>query len=567
MNRKLTFTATLAALSVFTASCADNPTEPENIAIVIVSPQNAQLSALGESTQLTAQARDRKNNVVSGAIFSWASSDTNIVSINQVGLTTARGNGPAVITAAAGTVSGRASIEVNQQAAGITLTPRQTTLFALGDTLRFIADARDANGNPITDARVNWFSPDDNVATIDETGLATARGNGTVTVRVTAGSASAQADLTVTQRIVSVALVPEQATIPVAGDTLRLTAYARDANNYPVTNAAFTWNSSDPAVATVDQSGLVTAQDAGTTTITADANGVYGSSQITVPEQDWIAFWRTGDYADECGGYCENIYMLVAGSNRVLQITAHPGQDFMPSWFSDGKHLAFGTTRDGDNAIYVINADGSSEHRIQNGLSYSIWPAVSPDGLEIAFVYTDYAASATGIAIMNSNGANVRKLTSRPCSQVCKIEGKPTWSPDGAHLTFDSPTGGNRDVYVINKDGTALSNLTRNPNFQDWSAAWSPDGTRIAFVSDRSGTQEIYVMNADGTNPQQLTDLASNEGGAMDPTWSPDGKKIIFASNHTGNLELFTINSYGPLNLQNVTNTPHSQERYPDWRR
>ncbi|OHB21060.1 MAG: hypothetical protein A3J67_01495 [Parcubacteria group bacterium RIFCSPHIGHO2_02_FULL_48_10b] len=168
---------------------------------------------------------------------------------------------------------------------------------------------------------------------------------------------------------------------------------------------------------------------------------------------------------------------------------------------------------------------------------------------------------------MNSNGANVRKLTSRPCSQVCKIEGKPTWSPDGAHLTFDSPTGGNRDVYVINKDGTALSNLTRNPNFQDWSAAWSPDGTRIAFVSDRSGTQEIYVMNADGTNPQQLTDLASNEGGAMDPTWSPDGKKIIFASNHTGNLELFTINSYGPLNLQNVTNTPHSQERYPDWRR
>jgi Tol biopolymer transport system component len=50
----------------------------------------------------------------------------------------------------------------------------------------------------------------------------------------------------------------------------------------------------------------------------------------------------------------------------------------------------------------------------------------------------------------------------------------------------------------MNADGSGQINLTNNPAADDV-PSWSPDGRRIAFASDRDGNREIYVMNADGS--------------------------------------------------------------------
>ncbi len=64
----------------------------------------------------------------------------------------------------------------------------------------------------------------------------------------------------------------------------------------------------------------------------------------------------------------------------------------------------------------------------------------------------------------------------------------PDWSPDGTKIAFsrETTTGGPADVYVMNADGSAQTNMTNNVAF-DAHPAWSPDGTRIAFVSNREG--------------------------------------------------------------------------------
>ena len=100
----------------------------------------------------------------------------------------------------------------------------------------------------------------------------------------------------------------------------------------------------------------------------------------------------------------------------------------------------------------------------------------------------------------------------------------PAWSPDGRKLAFVSERDGNAEIYVMNADGSAQENLTRQPA-NDSHPSWSPDGRRIAFVSRRDGNSEIYVMNADGSGVRNLTRTPSSE---LDPAWSPDGRAIAF---------------------------------------
>jgi TolB protein len=56
----------------------------------------------------------------------------------------------------------------------------------------------------------------------------------------------------------------------------------------------------------------------------------------------------------------------------------------------------------------------------------------------------------------------------------------------------------NTEIYVMNADGSGLTNLTSNAT-HDYHPVFSADGSRIAFQGDHDGNQEIYVMNADGS--------------------------------------------------------------------
>ena len=100
----------------------------------------------------------------------------------------------------------------------------------------------------------------------------------------------------------------------------------------------------------------------------------------------------------------------------------------------------------------------------------------------------------------------------------------PAWSPDGRKLAFVSQRDGNSEIYVMNADGSAQENLTRQPA-SDSHPSWSRDGRRIVFVSRRDGNAEIYVMNADGSGLRNLTRTPSDD---LDPAWSPDGRAIAF---------------------------------------
>ena len=165
--------------------------------------------------------------------------------------------------------------------ATVTITPATAQLTALGATAQLSAEVRDQNGQVMAGAGVTWTSSATSIATVSGSGLVTAAGNGTATITAAAGGVSGTATVTVAQAIAVVAVSPAADTV-VAGDTLRLAAEATDSNGHAVAGAEFAWASGDTAVATVDETGLVTGVGAGEVEITATSAGVAGRTALTV---------------------------------------------------------------------------------------------------------------------------------------------------------------------------------------------------------------------------------------------------------------------------------------------
>ena len=248
---------------------------------VAVSPAADTLVA-GDTLRLAAEAFDANGHAVTGAAFAWSSGDPAVATVDTAGLVTAAGPGRTAVTAASGSASGHMELlVVARTPAAIDVMPDTVALAAVGDTVRLSARVVDQLGRVLEDEPVSWSSGDEAVITVDSGGLVTAAGEGTTRVTAMAGDVFTEAAVSVMQVVDSVFVSPAADTL-VAGDTLRLAAEAFDANGHAVTGAAFAWSSGDPAVATVDTAGLVTATGPGRAAVTAASGSASGHMELLV---------------------------------------------------------------------------------------------------------------------------------------------------------------------------------------------------------------------------------------------------------------------------------------------
>ncbi len=252
------------------------------------------------------------------------------------------------------------------------------------------------------------------------------------------------------------------------------------------------------------------------TRITTKGFPISGSPDFLdwLPDLDQVFYWYSKLYL--------GVINLSDGSVVPWQFpVSHDGSYIDPS--PDGGRLAYGHRSNSTTSnIFVVNTDGTNLIQLTDSPEGVIvcCPSWSPNGDRLAFAIQDSRQGVQhSLWTMNADGSGEVELAEVPLREIA-------WSPDGDKIAFECRIPGTTqsahlDICVINTDGTNLESLTHFESSQEaWNPSWSPDGKQIAFevwtVRSAGDEKQIYVINADGTGLTQLT----FEGNNCCPAWS-----------------------------------------------
>lgn len=239
------------------------------------------------------------------------------------------------------------------------------------------------------------------------------------------------------------------------------------------------------------------------------------------PDGHWIA------YTGRSGG--SDIWLVPAGGGQPVRVTDDGGNDWGSAWSPDGRFLYFSSDRAGPMSLWRVEVDPDAGRAVGDPeplptpSRFAAHPSVSGDGTRV--LYTDVTTT------QNIEWAALDPAADTLLEPFLVTRGNRQWSspdpsPDGSMVAFysrDLPEG---DLYIANRDGTGLRQLTSDSAI-DRVPRWSPDGSRIAYFSNRSGLLHAWAISPDGSGNRELTytDDTSVPGG-----WSPDGRQMAITT-------------------------------------
>ncbi len=254
-------------------------------------------------------------------------------------------------------------------------------------------------------------------------------------------------------------------------------------------------------------------------------------------------------------GASKEIHIMDYDGQNVRRITVNRSLNLGPTWGPDGRTLAYSSYADRYPDIYVATLDGRPPSRPAKGteIVHNQGPAISPDGNRLAFVSNRAGQGNNDIWVVNRDGSGLTNLTPNTPKSM---EGAPTWAPGGNQLAFTSDRTGINQIYLMEADGTGVQRLTFEAQVDR--PTWSTLGY-IAYTLRQPSGHDIAVLTIANPTPRVITDgLGSNK----QPSVAPNGRHIVFVTTRWGKEQLASIDMDGK-NIRQLTQVGNNT--YPSW--
>lgn len=292
------------------------------VASVTVTPATDAI-VVAQTLQLTAVAKDAQGGTLTGRTITWSTNDASRATVSSTGLVTGIAPGEVKITATAEGKSGTSTITVKpKQVSAVIVSPGQVSV-EVGQTRQLSAQVTDDAGNVLTGRPITFASDKPGIATVSSSGVVTGVAVGTAKITATSEGKAGTADVTVTPvPVATVEVTPVRADISI-GQTVVLKATAKDARGNVLAGRAVTWTSGGPSVATVSNTGVVTAVGTGSALIFASVEGRSGSATVNVTPPAPVAFVEVSPKSANlnAGQSLQLTVKLLDASRRELPLT------------------------------------------------------------------------------------------------------------------------------------------------------------------------------------------------------------------------------------------------------
>ncbi len=245
------------------------------------------------------------------------------------------------------------------------------------------------------------------------------------------------------------------------------------------------------------------------------------------PDGKSLAFVRTVSEGDQ------DIYNLDLSSSTLSRLT-QINRNILGFDWEDESTLLISSDMDGGENLWKLNVSSKKnpatpERIIKIPYGESIQNPTVQNGLIIGEKWM----KDTDLIISNLNGQPLEDSMVLTSSQW---ELHPDVSKDGREIVFSSNRSGNYEIWKYRFGDRSLHQLTHLEKGFSGKPKWSPDGKLVAFESNASGSHQVYIVDKDGNEIKQVTD---SDGDYINPSWSRDGSFVYCSSNIDGDWNIW----------------------------
>lgn len=232
-----------------------------------------------------------------------------------------------------------------------------------------------------------------------------------------------------------------------------------------------------------------------------------------------------------------NVWVMNIDGTAKVQLTSDHSAEGQPTWYPDGRRVAYFSNRDGTIGFWSVDIEARREELVLD---------VARHGRDLTALghlrEIELSPSLTRMAISLVTPRDSRRriyvtpldrLAPRFVGEDVVSAGYPAWSPDERRLAVEIKDGSSTQAAIIDVETGALTRLTDEPG-QTWVRSWSPDGSRIVVAALRDGRWSLQWIEVAGGRRGAVLPPGPPNVYVRYPEWSPRNDVIVFERGELG---------------------------------